>query len=127
MRSTLHKFSDKLALAIIKNIVPAMEVNKSLLVTMDVVMDGGDPTDQAENKDAISTARKQSPGMGQTGAITRLNTSIDLQMMVVLNAKERTREEWARLLKDADERFVLTACKQPLGNSACILQWMLQE
>lgn len=129
MRATLHKFPDKHAVVIIKNIVPAMQTNKSRLVTMDVVMDGGDhPTDHAGNEDAIGTASRLSQaGMGQTGAITRLNTSIDLQMMVVLNAKERTREEWTRLFRDADERFVLEACKQPLGNSACVLQWVLKE
>lgn len=127
MRATLHKFPDAIAIVIIKNITSAMEVNKSRLITQDVVMDGGDPTDQAETKDIFGTNKKYLPGMGQTGTITRLNTSIDLQMMTVLNGRERTREEWVRLFKDADERFVLVECKQPLGNSASVLQWVLRE
>ena len=84
-------------------------------------MGGGDPTDQAVSKDMVSTDKKQLPGMGQTSTITRLNTSIDMQMMAVLNGRACTREEWVRLFKDADERFVLVECKQPLGNSASVL------
>ena len=127
MRATLHKFPDANAIAIVKNIVPAMEVTKSRLITQEVIMDGGDPTDQAVTEDMVGTDKKQLPGMGQTGAITRLNTSIDMQMMAVLNGRERTREEWVRLFKDADERFVLVECKQPLGNSASVLHWVLRE
>ena len=47
--------------------------------------------------------------------------------MAVLNGREHTREEWVRLFNDADERFVLVECKQPLRNSASVLQWVLRE
>ena len=46
-----------------------------------------------------------------------------MQMMAVLNGRERTRAERVRLFKDADERFVLVECKQPLRNSASVPHW----
>lgn len=39
--------------------------------------------------------------------VERMMTSLDLQMLVALNSKERTIQEWKSLLVQADERFEL--------------------
>jgi hypothetical protein len=39
--------------------------------------------------------------------VERMMTSLDLQMLVALNSKGRTIQEWKSLLLQADERFEL--------------------
>ena len=43
--------------------------------------------------------------MGPGG--NRMTTTLDLQMLIICNGKERTESQWTGLLKSADERLVV--------------------
>jgi 6-hydroxytryprostatin B O-methyltransferase len=47
---------------------------------------------------------------------------MDLQMMVVVNGKERTRQEWDELLALADPRLKIVSVKQPQYSVASIIE-----
>lgn len=128
MSTVLHKETDEKAIRILRRIVEAMDPEKSRIVTRDVVMDGGDPLphDAVCNGGVVNGGKGNEAGLGPTGAITRLNIGVDLQMMSVLNSYQRTREEWVTLFKKADPRFVLKACIQTLGTCASVMEWVLE-
>lgn len=60
-------------------------------------------------------------------SIMKLNTSLDLQMMTALNAKERTREDWVRLFGLADKRLQIVAFRQPEGCMASIMEIIFHD
>lgn len=130
MATVLHKEPDEKAIKILRRTVEAMDPKKSRILTRDVVMDGGDPLpeDAVVNGRTIDAKRGvHQPGLGPTGAITRLNYAIDFQVMSVVNAFERNREEWITLFKKADPRFVLKQCIQTVGDCASLMEWVLEE
>lgn len=125
----LHKEPDDRAVIFLRRIVEAMEPKRSRIVTRDIVMDGGDPPPEdvgVDEKTIGDSDQICEAGLGPTGAITRLNVGIDLQMLAVLNAFERTKEEWISLFQKADPRFVLKSCIQPVGNCAAVMDWALE-
>jgi 6-hydroxytryprostatin B O-methyltransferase len=85
---------------IIQNIIPAMQKGNRIVI-MDGVM----------------------PELGEApNSIVKLNTSLDLQMMAALNAKERTRKDWTDLIGSADPRLTVKAFKQPPGSAASLIE-----
>ncbi|RYP05066.1 hypothetical protein DL765_009961 [Monosporascus sp. GIB2] len=97
MATVLHKEPDEKAITILRRTVEAMDPKKSRIVTRDIIMDGGDPPpeDAVLNGKAIDNRKGvHQPGLGPTGAITRLNIGIDFQVCSAMNAFERNREEW---------------------------------
>nr|7BQO_A Chain A, HpiI [Hymenoscyphus scutula]7BQP_A Chain A, HpiI [Hymenoscyphus scutula] len=130
MSTMLHKEPDEKAITILRHCAEAMDPKKSRIVTRDIVLDGGDPPaeDALESGKGINGKNEvYQAGLGPTGVITRLNAGIDLQMLAVLNAFERTREDWITLFKTADPRFVLKACIQTVGDCASVMEWVLEE
>ena len=71
-RLILHDWPDKYAIKILQNTVPAMK-NGARVIVVDIV---------------------QPPPGGAPAWKERLGTTLDMQMMVALNSKERTQEEW---------------------------------
>ena len=68
------------------------------------------------------------PEAGQVpNSILKTNTSLDLQMMAALNAKERRAQDWEVLIKSADERFVVKAIRQPPGSAASLIEVVLSD
>src|SRR4051812_21555044 len=82
-RHILHDWSDKYAIKILQNIVPVMK-NGARVIAADFLM-----------------------LEATTGPLwkERVATSKSMQMMVVVNAKERTKEDWIELFRRADSRF----------------------
>jgi hypothetical protein len=124
----LHKEPDDKGVTFIRRIAEAMDPRKSRLITREIVMDGGNPPSGNATVDWSATSGNQdyAAGLGPTGAITRLNIGIDLQMLTLLNAFERTREEWVNLFRKADPRFKLNSCIQPVGSCAAVMEWVLE-
>jgi 6-hydroxytryprostatin B O-methyltransferase len=89
-------------------------------------MDAGDPRPE-DATNGTSNGVSHQAGLGPTGSITRLNIGIDLQMLTLLNVFERTRAEWIAWFKEADPRFKLKSCIQPVGNFAAVMEWVLEE
>ena len=59
--------------------------------------------------------------------IMKLNTCIDLQMMAALNSKERTKEDWERLIGLADKRLQIAAFRQPEGGAATVMEIVFHD
>ena len=57
----------------------------------------------------------------------RVNTSLDLQMMAALNAKERTKQDWMDLFNSADKRLSIKGFKQPPGSAATLIEAIFEE
>jgi len=57
--------------------------------------------------------------------IERMLTSLDLQMMDRLNAKERTKGDWIRLFKQTDERLEARVFVQPEGSADTVMEVVL--
>ena len=53
-------------------------------------------------------------------------SAYDMLMMALFNAREREKDDWIRLLRDADERFrVISAKRQEVGTMGIILvEWV---
>ncbi|KAF1993359.1 S-adenosyl-L-methionine-dependent methyltransferase [Amniculicola lignicola CBS 123094] len=125
----LHKEPEERGTTFIRRIAEAMDPKKSRLIVREIVMDAGDPPseDATSNDTATHGVSQHQAGLGPTGSITRLNIGIDLQMLTLLNVFERTRAEWIAWFKEADPRFKLKSCVQPVGNFAAVMEWVLEE
>ena len=84
LRHILHDWPDSHAILILKALVPALRSGSRVLVSDSVV---------------------PPPGVlhGQEEKFVRY---LDLQMMVLHNAKERSEEDWKRVFEEADSRLV---------------------
>lgn len=45
-----------------------------------------------------------------------------MYMLGLLNARERTAQDWAELLKGADDKFQLTVIHQPLQSALAVVE-----
>lgn len=123
----LHKEPEERGTTLIRRIAEAMDPKKSRLIVREIVMDAGDPRPEDATSNGTSNGVSHQAGLGPTGSITRLNIGIDLQMLTLLNVFERTRAEWIAWFKEADPRFKLKSCIQPVGNFAAVMEWVLEE
>lgn len=101
LKHILHDWSDPYAARIIRHIVPAMtKPGARLLIVEGIVPSPGEaPLPNA-----------------------RLMSSLDVQMMVVLNSKERTVEDWIALLKMADERLEFKGAHMAEGVAFALIE-----
>lgn len=100
LKHILHDWPDDLAIKIIQNIVPAMAPDSRI-----IIMDGVVPLP--------GTAPKE---------LEKLSTSLDLQMMSLMNAHERTKADWREMISKADARLVVKAFVQPPGSVPNIIE-----
>ncbi|KAF2672737.1 S-adenosyl-L-methionine-dependent methyltransferase [Microthyrium microscopicum] len=100
MKHILHDWSDPWAAKIIQQLTAAMKPGSKLILCEGVLP----PADKAP------------------APIVRLLSALDMQMLVALNAKERTVEDWQALLKLADERLVFKGVHQPPGVGFAIIE-----
>ncbi|KAI4127458.1 MAG: hypothetical protein LQ338_003181 [Usnochroma carphineum] len=100
LRSILHDWSDKYAVIILKNLVPALKDGARVLIA-DFIM----------------------PETG-TGPmwVERLSTIKSMQMMTVVNSKERTEKDWAEVIKRADSRYSVEAVVTPPGAAMSVIE-----
>lgn len=104
-RFIFHDWPDDKAVQIIQNVVPVMK-RGSRIIVMDALM----------------------PELGETSNfVLRMNTSMDLQMMAVFNAKERTKGDWIELFRQADERLIVKEIRQPRGSILSLIEVVLEE
>jgi 6-hydroxytryprostatin B O-methyltransferase len=82
-RHILHDWPDDWAVKILKNLVPALKPSSRIIISDSVIP----PPDQLH------------------GLHERFVRYLDLQMMVLHNARERTEGDFAELLRRADERL----------------------
>lgn len=100
LKHILHDWSDKYALRILRNLIPALKPGARV-----IVMDGVLPP----------------PGTVPL-SVERLITSLDLQMLAGCNSNERTPSNWIQLFEGADSRFEFKGIVQPPGSAAALIE-----
>ena len=104
VRSILHDWSDKYAVIIVKNLVPILNDSARVLIA-DFVM--------------------PETGTGPM-SVERLSTIKSMQMMTVVNSKERTEKDWAEVIKRADSRYSIEAVVTPPGAAIAVMEIMFK-
>ena len=99
-RRVFHDWPDKYAIKILQNTVPAMKNGARVIVI-----------------EGVLPAPESVPAWRQKFA-----TSLDMQMMALLNAKERSQEDWLELFRKADSRFSVKAFRKPLGSATAVIE-----
>jgi hypothetical protein len=94
VRWVLHNWSDKCCINILKNLTPALRSSSNVLIYEYVLEDG--------------------PVIDLTG---RFGIQMDMTMATLFNAQECTARDFERVLKAADERFVLEGVRRPEGST----------
>jgi O-methyltransferase domain len=105
LRFILHDWSDKYAARILDNIVPALKDGSRVIVIEHVL---------------------PPPGVGPPH-VERMMVGADMQMMALLNAKERMADQWAELFFRVDKRFTLNGAVQPSGSAATVMDFLFKE
>lgn len=100
LRRILHDWSDKFAVKIIQNLLPALKGGSKLLV-MDMVLP--EPGTVSERLD-------------------RTIRGSDLIMKHVLNGKERSKSEWQELFTSADKNLVIKSLTTPAESAMSLLE-----
>lgn len=104
LRSILHDWSDKYAVIILKNLVPALKNGARILIA-----------------DFIMPETSTGPMW-----IERLSTTKSMQMMAAVNSKERTEEDWVEVIKRADSRYSVEAVVTPPGSAMAVIEIMFK-
>jgi len=100
LKHIFHDWPDDVCVQIIENIIPAMK-DGSRIVVMDGVL----------------------PDLGTVPMpVMKLLTSLDLQMMGALNAKERTTADWEGLFTRADKRLAVAGIRKIEGSMASMIE-----
>ncbi|MCJ1436572.1 hypothetical protein MMC27_005952 [Xylographa pallens] len=95
-----HNWSDKYAIKILRSLVPALKYGARILIS-DICL--------PEPHAIPSTLEKKM-------------RSSDLGMMAMLNARERGRDDWAELFREADERFHFIGVQEPPGSQLAFIE-----
>jgi 6-hydroxytryprostatin B O-methyltransferase len=105
LKHILHDWPDRMAAKILQGIVTAMTKNSRIIIYEGVLPEP-------------NTVPKP---------MEKLATNLDLQMMTLMNAKERTREDWTSLCREADKRLVTKNFIQPFGSVMGIIEVVLED
>jgi hypothetical protein len=102
-RMIFHNWGDKYCIQILKNLIPALKKGSKIVINDHVVPPGG-----------VLSPYKD-----------RTVRAFDLVMKANFNAKERTVDDWTKMLRAADERFAIKEVTQPQGSQLQIIdvQW----
>jgi len=104
-KQILHDWSDPYAIKILRQVVPVMKASSRIQI-----MEGVIP-----------------PAGAAPLGVARMVSGLDIHMLTALNSRERTAEDWAALLKGADERLTLSTVNQPPGSAFAVIEAVLQS
>jgi 6-hydroxytryprostatin B O-methyltransferase len=104
-KNILHDWSDPYAIKILRQVVQAMKASSRILIVESVI---------------------PPPGAVPLSA-ARMMSVLDILMLTMHNARERTAEDWAALLKGADERLTIKAINQQPGSAFAVIEAVLHS
>lgn len=128
LRSILHDWSDKYAVAIIKNIIPALKPGGRVIVN-EVVL----PEPNSISNDYAQLLRYVASfdmyRYLETNTCVSTYRGYDLSMLQLFNAKERDAAEWEALFQDTDSRFKLERIATVPGSLLSVVEfvWLADE
>ncbi|KAJ5825967.1 Sterigmatocystin 8-O-methyltransferase [Penicillium riverlandense] len=99
LRHILHNFGDARAISILRALVPGMRPGTRVLLNEHVL----DPQKQPMWK-------------------RRQDSAMDMNMLVLFNARERNEAEWRALLQSADARFAWVGVRRPAGSALAVVE-----
>lgn len=107
LKHVLHNWSDKYALKILRNLVAMLKPGGRIIICDSVVPD---------QENALALPLNVRKGIA----------AADIQMFVMLNAAERTVDDWKRLTKKADERLKVVNIKIVPGALVGLIEVLLE-
>lgn len=99
LRHILHNSGDARAINILRALVPGMRRGTRVLLNEHVL----DPQKRPMWK-------------------RRQDSAMDMTMLVLFNARERTEAEWRALLQSADARFTWVGVRRPAGSALAVVE-----
>ena len=117
LRSILHNWSDKYAVQILKNLIPAMDPATKIYIN-EVCLP--EPGRTPSYRDAVMRYDQLSQHMTKNSC--RFCRGYDLAMKHTFNSKERDADEWESLLQTADSRFHLKSIKSAPGSFLSLIE-----
>ncbi|KAI1271079.1 S-adenosyl-L-methionine-dependent methyltransferase [Xylaria sp. FL0933] len=117
LRQVIHDWPDREAAGILRALTPALKPGARVLVSEYGVPSPGEM--QTSSSASAGQQQQHGPGILEAKHIRQM----DLQMMAVLNAKERSADEFAKLFALADERLKFKgAHRAPGDRKVCIFE-----
>ncbi|KAI5777949.1 O-methyltransferase-domain-containing protein [Geopyxis carbonaria] len=128
LRWILHDWADDDCVRILRGIVPALTKAGARVVVNEVVLPEAEATqlEPAENAEKVNGIAPADGSARPAPVVEKLMRSMDLQMLGVLGARERSQGEWAALVRRADERFKVVRVHRPAGGVLGVLEIALQ-
>ncbi|KAL4891044.1 S-adenosyl-L-methionine-dependent methyltransferase [Aspergillus ambiguus] len=110
LKSVLHDWSDQYVLQIVRHLLDVLKPGNHLLI-FDIVV----PADyDAESKSATPLP------------VRKWVSAMDLQMHLACNSKERTVNDWVKVIQQADTRFEFKEAHVPAGSPLGIFDFVFQ-
>lgn len=123
-RWTLHNWSDKYCLKALRALIPALKKGARLLIVDTVMPPPGMLPNNLERKlRYLYLALAFISGHDAN----QLFRGIDLTMLEIGNAKERSLDEWKTLIQDADARYMFCNMHHPQGSNLAIVEAVWEE
>ena len=107
LRYVLHDWPDSWCIKILEQVLPAMRSGSKIIVMERVMEPMG--------------------GNNRSMALKRLATSLDLQVMAMMNAKERTEDEWRDLFQRVSPYLLVKAFVKPKGSAMSVIELVLNS
>lgn len=105
-RFVFHDWPDAYCVQLLKAVIPVMKPTSKILIVDGIV-------------DQWQDVRYK--------AADRLVTALDLQVWAMMNAKERTQQDWEELLRSASPKLSAKAFRKPEGSAAGFIEVCLVE
>lgn len=109
-----HNWSDKYSIKILRCLIPALKYGARILIS-DICSPEPNvlPSTLEKTMQSVSIHCKPLRLQSAVDVLTICYRASDLGMMVMLNAKERGRDDWAELFREADARFRFFGVENP--------------
>jgi hypothetical protein len=100
LRHILHNWGDAHAINILRSLIPGMRRGTRVLI----------------HEHVLDYHQKQPMWK------RRLESAMDVSMLILLNARERDEEAWRALLQSADARFAWVGVRWPAGSALAVVE-----
>lgn len=119
LRWVLHNWSDKYSIKILRNLIPALKHGAKVLIVEACLPEPGvlSPLEEREIRYVIALS------LVLQLLINPNNRNLDIAMKQLLNAKERSADDWAELFHKADPGFQIVQIKKPRLSKLSIIEF----
>ena len=118
-----HNWSDKYSIKILKSLVPALKYGSRILIS-DICLPEPNtlPIIMEKKMRLVSYPLQALATTFGRDILIIYHRQSDLGMMAMLNAKERGRDDWAELFREADERYRFLGIHDPPSSQMSLIE-----